>query len=91
MQPEEIAKVIADKEHCGCEFIESVAVVEKFKGKTVWDGIVHVFKLINHAMKRCYAWVDGSTDRLVTVLEKPPVKSPETAVRAYIASTSKEN
>lgn len=34
----------------------------------------------------CYGWVDPGTKQLVTVLNRPPVDSPATAVRAYIAS-----
>ncbi len=90
MEPEEIAKAIASKEGCGCVFAHAVDVLEKFKGQTVWEGCVFVFKLSEHEAKRCYAWVDPDNDRLVTVLEKPPVKSPETAVRAYIVSRTKE-
>ena len=72
----------ADSKH-----VETVAVMETFEGKTVWEGDVEVFDLTNHPKaKRAYAWaydvVTGS--RTLAVLELPPVISPLTAVRAAI-------
>ncbi|MEZ5404934.1 MAG: hypothetical protein R3F23_01805 [Verrucomicrobiia bacterium] len=89
MQPQEIEKAIASKEGCVCSFSHAVNVTEKFKGQTVWDGSVLVYNLSGHKAKHCYAWVDPSNNQLVTVLEFYPVQSPETAVRAYIASRAK--
>jgi hypothetical protein len=42
--------------------------------------------------KRCYAWSfdDGKQTRSVTVLELPPVDSPETAVKVAIAAKARE-
>jgi hypothetical protein len=44
---------------------QSVPVRETFEGKTVWEGVVHVFDLIGHpTATRAYAWsapIDGST------------------------------
>jgi hypothetical protein len=68
---------------------QSVPVVEMFGQQTVWEGVVESFALIGHPKaKRCYAWSfqDGKEPRYVTVLEIPPVESPQTAVRAAIAS-----
>lgn len=81
----------------GCEsrHIKSVPVNERFKGRTVWVGVVEVFELVNHPKaKICYAWghQTGNKDeksRYVTVLEIPPINSPVTAVRASIVSDSK--
>jgi len=77
----------------GCEskHIQTVPVVETFKGKTVWDGEVEVFDLIGHPKaSKCYAWAynkdEGEGSRIVAVLEPPPVISPKTAVRAAIAA-----
>ena len=69
--------------------VESVPVTETFQGKTVWEGIVEVFELHDHAQAtHAYAWsheTDGPDKRHVTVLRIPPVVSPATAVRASIA------
>jgi hypothetical protein len=54
-----------------------------------WEGVVEAFALTGHPKaKRAYAWsfLDGKEARYVTVLEVPPVESPQTAVRAYIAN-----
>ncbi len=35
-------------------------VQEKFQGQTVWEGIVHVFTLIDHPQARsCYCWSES--------------------------------
>jgi len=68
----------------------SIAVHEKFEGKTVWQGIVEVFEIKGHPKaKTAYAWsykTDSGETRYVVVLELPPVNSAQDAVRAYIVS-----
>jgi hypothetical protein len=69
------------------------AVVEMFGSKTVWEGVVESFALIGHPKaKRCYAWSyqDNGETQYINVLEIPPVVSPQTAVRAAIASGSQK-
>ena len=81
---------------CTATFIESVPIHEVFRGQTVWQGRVEVFTLSGHPKaKKAYAWshLDGPNDegeRIVTVLEIPPVESPITAVRASIVADSKK-
>ena len=86
MSPEQIAKVLEEKEGSPCRFIEAVEVTERFKGKVAWTGTVLVFALNRPPDELCYSWVDPDTKTLVTVLNRPPVDSPATAIRAYIAS-----
>ena len=87
---------ICQLHNCDCKHVESVSVHEVFRGQTVWQGRVEVFDLRGHPKaKRAYAWshLDGPNDegeRIVTVLEIPPVESPVTAVRASILSDSKK-
>lgn len=69
--------------------VQSVPVKETFEGSTVWEGIVHVFKLAAHPKaNQAYAWsspVEGSDKRrLFAVLAIPPINSPVDAVRAAI-------
>lgn len=70
--------------------IQSVPVTEKFKGETVWEGIVEVFELHGHPQAtHAYAWTHDTDDprnpkRSVTVLKIPPATSPEAAVRLAI-------
>ena len=73
---------------------QSVPVRETFEGKTVWEGVVHVFDLTGHpTARRAYAWsspVEGSTKRrFFAVLHQPPVDSPQAAVRAAIVAEHK--
>jgi hypothetical protein len=71
--------------------VESVPVTETFEGKTIWDGIVEVFELHGHPKANtAYAWLHDTGDpnkpiQHITVLHIPPVVSPITAVRAFIA------
>lgn len=78
---------------CDSAHVKTVPVHEVFQGKTVWQGDVEVFDLMEHPKaKRAYAWanLDGDTTHFVTVLEVPPVKSPEDAVKASIIAEAKK-
>jgi hypothetical protein len=78
---------------CDSHHLESVPVREVFNNLVAWEGVVEVFDLIDHPKaKRCYAWSyeDGDKIRSVTVLELPPVDSPETAVKVAIAAKARE-
>ena len=68
---------------------EQVQVIEKFKGKIVWEGAVLVFELLDHpTAPKCYCWeVDG---RVTCVLHESPVDSPLAAVRAAIVSEARK-
>jgi hypothetical protein len=77
---------------CDATYLETVPVVEEFQGKTIWQGDVEVFELEGHPKAtRGYGWshVTGEHDqgrRYFTILELPPVDSPQTAVKAAIMS-----
>jgi len=86
MNPEMVAQSLSKLEKSPCRYIETVAVKEQFKGQTVWDGEIMVFALDRPPEERCYVWVDRDENRMVTVLERPPVNSAETALRAYLVS-----
>jgi hypothetical protein len=92
---ERLQMVIRQLHDCDCAHVESVPVHEVFRGETVWQGRVEVFTLSGHPKaKKAYAWshLDGANDegeRIVTVLEIPPVESPITAVRAAIVADAK--
>ena len=73
-------------------YVHTVPVVEEFEGKTIWQGDVEVFNIRGHPKTtRGYGWAHstGENDqqtRYFTVLELPPVDSPQTAVKAAIMS-----
>jgi hypothetical protein len=79
--------------HSKARHEKSVPVVEMFGDKTVWESVVESFAITgNPKAKRCYAWsfLEGKEPRYVTVLEIPPVESPQTAVRASIVADAKK-
>jgi hypothetical protein len=78
---------------CGAEHVETVPVIERFQGKTVWEGEVEVFDLIGHPKaSKGYAWAydKAKGSEIVAVLELPPVISPKTAVQASIVGKMRE-
>ena len=85
-------KTAIERMHGGTATLaQSVPVRETFEGKTVWEGVVHVFDLAGHpTATRAYAWsspVEGSAKRrFFAVLHQPPVDSPAAAVRAAIVA-----
>jgi hypothetical protein len=87
-----LQKAIRDLHGCESQYLETVEVTETFRGKTVWQGDVEVFQIRGHPKaNRAFAWshVAGTNDqetKYITVLELPPVTSPETAVKAAIMS-----
>jgi hypothetical protein len=94
---EDLRAVIGKLHGCDSKHVESVPVHEVFQGQTAWQGVVEVFDLFGHPKaKRCYAWshLDGDKDEktnFVTVLEIPPVDSPQTAVKVAIANEVKQH
>ena len=93
---ESLQHIIQRLHGCASQWERTAPVHEVFRGQTVWQGEVESFALIGHAKaKRCYAWShrQGERDkdaRVVTVLEIPPVESPETAVRVSIVRDFKK-
>ena len=82
-------KQAVESQHGGtATFVQAVPVHETFEGKTVWDGVVHVFDLAGHpTANRAYAWSYQKNERerrFFAVLHAPPIASPRDAVRAAI-------
>jgi hypothetical protein len=87
--PKELKEAVETLHHCNANLIESADVTETFQGQTVWQGVVHVFKIEGHpAATRCYAWsspIEGSTKRkFFAVLQLPPIASAKDAVKVAI-------
>ncbi len=84
----------AIRHHYGCEakHLETVPITERFQGRTVWDGKVEVFQLVNYlTAEKLFAWGydDPESEQnlnAITILAQPPTVTPEQAVRAYIAN-----
>ena len=90
---ERLREVAETMHHSKACHEKSVPLVEMFGQQAVREGVVEAFEITGHPKaKRCYAWSfqDGKEPRYVTVLELPPVESPQTAVRAAIASKAQK-
>ena len=87
----QLKRAVEAQHGCTATFIQSVPVKETFEGKTVWDGVVHVFRVDGHPKaNKAYAWsspIEGSDKRrFFAVLHQGPVTSPVEAVRAAIVA-----
>jgi hypothetical protein len=90
----EIQAVFLKLHGCEAEYLQTVPVIEQFQGETIFQGDVEVFDLVGHPKAtRGYGWgytaTEGGGRRYFTVLELPPVDSPQTAVKAAIMSEIK--
>ena len=89
---EKLREVVETMHHCKAVRVGSEPVIELFKGQIAWDGVVEIFDLIGHPKaKRCYAWahIEDGEPQYTTVLEIPPVNSPESALEASIATKAR--
>jgi len=93
---ERIAKLkeaIETMHRCKAQHVGSEPVIDLFRGEVAWDGVVETFNIEGHPKaKRCYAWSvsENGEPKYTTVLEIPPVDSPESAVKVAIAATSRK-
>lgn len=83
-------KQAVEHQHGGTATLaQSVPVKEAFDGKTVWEGVVHVFDLDHPKATRAYAWSyelpDGKR-RFFAVLHLGGITGPAEAVRAAIVA-----
>jgi hypothetical protein len=59
--------------NCGAVWLRSEHAHVADEGKTIWNGEVEVFNLMQHSTaKMAYAWT--REDQFIVVLEIPPVK-----------------
>jgi hypothetical protein len=95
VDPNELKRAVEAQHGCTATLVQSVPIKETFAGKTVWEGVVHVFKINGHPQaNQAYAWsspVEGSDKRrFFAVLHQAPIKSPLDAVRAAIVQEHRE-
>lgn len=85
-------KTAIESQHGGAAtLLRSEQVTERWEGKIVWDGVVHVFSLTeNTRAKTAYAWsspIEGSKKRrFFADLQIPPFNTAIDAVRAAIVA-----
>jgi hypothetical protein len=93
---ERIAKLkeaIEAMHRCKARHIASEPVIDLFRGEVAWGGVVETFDIEGHPKtKRCYAWsfLENGKPQYTTVLEIPPVDSPQSAVKVAIASKGRK-
>ena len=92
----DLERAFRDLHGCTARHVGSRYVRETFSGQVVWEGYVGVFTLEDHpTATRGYAWnhaLDDTEDRrVVAVLHDGPVDSPEAAVRAAVASETRDS
>jgi hypothetical protein len=90
----DLKNAVENMDKCSAQLAQSVPISEIFDGKTVWEGMVHVFDLKGHPKAtRAYAWsspIESSNKRrFFAVLHMGPIKSPQDAVRAAIVAEQK--
>ena len=82
-------RALQDFHKCTPTYIESVPVQETLKDNTLWEGVVHVFRIRGRPKaEKAYAWtslVEGSEElQYIAVLHEGRITSPADAVRAVI-------
>jgi len=88
---ERLQMVIQERHKCRATHRTSVYVKEVFEGKTLWEGDVEVFSIFGHPeTKWCYGWSCGEPEQFITILELPPVDSPQSAVKVGIAQQANQ-
>jgi len=83
---ERLQNVINEVHRCRATHKTSVYVKEETAERIVWEGEVEVFSLFGHPRaKFCYGWSEGESGEFITILELPPVDTPQAAVRVGMA------
>jgi hypothetical protein len=90
-----IARLLTTIQHlhnCAAVWRETVPVHEVFGGKTVWHGDVECFDLTGHPKaQKCYAWSYGEPEEIITILELPPVRTAQDAVKVGVSYQIKKS
>jgi hypothetical protein len=87
----ELRKAVESRHGGTAIWVTKLPVKQVFEGKTVWEGVVHIFDLEgNSKASRAYAWsspIEGSDKRrFFAVLHLGGIRSPLDAVRAAIVA-----
>ena len=90
---ERLKEAVEKAYECKARHVVSEPVDDLFQGEVAWDAVVAIFELEGHPKaKRCYAWsyIEDGEPQYTTMLEIPPVNSPESAVEVAIASKNRQ-
>ena len=86
---DKLREAIETTHKCKARHVSSKAVIDLFRRKVGWGGVVETFDIEGHPKaKRVYAWsfVRNGQQEYVTVLEIAPIDSPQAAVQVAIAA-----
>ena len=91
VDPSQLKQAVEGQHGGRAVLVDAAPVKELCEGRTVWEGVVHVFDLEGHPKAtRAYAWsspVEGSSRRrFYAVLHLGGIRSPLDAVRAAIVA-----
>ena len=91
VSPDQLKQAVEGQHGGKAALVSAEPVNETFNGKTVWEGVVHVFDLEGHPKAtRAYAWsspIEGTERRrFYAVLHLGGIRSPLDAVRAAIVA-----
>lgn len=88
MTTPDLADAVARLHGCKAVLERQEPVLENFDGRTVWEGVVSVYRLEGHPTALlAYAWTVSKPDggeRVFAVLQAGPIESARDAVRAAI-------
>lgn len=86
---QKVAQAVEAMHGCQCSHESEDLVHEKVRGQTVWRGMVETYILTGHPKAtKAFAWGwrdDAGEMRFAAVLNLPPVKSPQDAVKAFLS------
>lgn len=91
--------LIERSENCRASHLTSTVVRLPYRDEKemAWEGVVETFDLLNHAagIRRAYAWArppdkTNPEAEYKVVLGKPPINSPEDAVKAAMVAVWKQ-
>lgn len=89
-----LQRAIRDLHGLESEHVRSEPVHETFQGKTVWKGVVEVFRVYDHPQAKFACVWDHETDEggrnYIAVLGVGPIKAPVDAVRVAIVAQSQK-
>ena len=87
---DELLTAIENRAKCGAVYLQTQPVKLSMDGKALWKGKVEVFQLKDHPLaKLAFGWgVENDQKKMeyVTVIGIPPLDSPLSAVKAFVAS-----
>jgi hypothetical protein len=91
-----LRSAIKNTHGCDSRHVKTVLVTEEFQG-VAWEGEVDVFELEGHpGVAQCYAWCQRNQESKASnvvklMLALPPVITPESAIRSFLAELVASN